>query len=284
MVFKKHILQIDSYGALFVGVGVFIFSNWLAPFYGVSVELVRFSALVNLCYGLFGFSNLVFYKRKELLVVLIAGNLFWAVFGIIFVSQNFEKLGFLPAFHGLFESAYVAFLAIIEIKYFKLIAEQFKPVYLGAYRKEDKLLFTKLLTNKDVMARVGGVKSEKEIEVLFKRALGIEPKPGHQIWGIYRASDKAYLGHGALFPSDVCKENDREILFYLLREHWGKGYAAEAAQLMLNHAKSAGFDSVWATVDSDHAGSIKTCEKIGMIMDRKAVDDEGEFLIYRIAL
>ena len=56
-----------------------------------------------------------------------------------------------------------------------------------------------------------------------------------------------------------------ELGTVLAREHWGRGYATEAAKAVLDWAAS--LDSVfriWATCDVDNAASARVLEKIGM--------------------
>lgn len=154
-------------------------------------------------------------------------------------------------------------------------------IFLDQYQEADGALFAKLLSDPDVMLHVDGVKSEEQIEKLFQRALGQAYQNGDHIWAIRRKSDKTYVGHAALFHSDVCAQQEREILFYLLKPFWGRGYATEAAQIMLDFAKrTPSIKNVWATVNSDHLASAKTCEKVGMQFSRKGTDEDGEFLIY----
>lgn len=157
-------------------------------------------------------------------------------------------------------------------------------VFLDVYQDTDQALFSGLLTDPEVMAHVGGIKSPEAIEELFARARRAAFKNDH-IWAIRRRSDQAYIGHAALFKSDLCNEGEREILFYLLKPFWGQGYASQAGKLILDFAREQdNLIRVWATVDSDHMGSTKTCEKIGMTFCRKGVDAEGEFLIFQHSL
>ncbi len=56
-----------------------------------------------------------------------------------------------------------------------------------------------------------------------------------------------------------------EMGFVLSRDHWGRGYATEAARAVLEWAAS--FESVyriWATCDAENAASARVLEKIGM--------------------
>lgn len=130
------------------------------------------------------------------------------------------------------------------------------------------------------MSHVDGVKSPATINRLFDRFLGLTPTRD-DIWAIRETETNEYIGHAALFVSDVTAENEREILFYLQSKFWGRGLALEAVLLMFEHARQRRYAKIWATVDLDHGASIRVCEHAHMVLDRKERDEDGEFLVYR---
>lgn len=153
-------------------------------------------------------------------------------------------------------------------------------VYLKEYVESDRPALTALLSDPQVMSHVDGVKSLETINRLFDRFLGLTPTKD-DIWAIREAKTHEYVGHAALFVSDITAENEREILFYLNQKYWGRGLALEAALLMLGHAQRKDYAKVWATVDLNHGPSSKICERAQMVLDRKDHDEDGLFLVYR---
>lgn len=60
-----------------------------------------------------------------------------------------------------------------------------------------------------------------------------------------------------------------EIGWRLARDYWGRGFATEAANAILNHAKDVlGISRVMATVQTENAASVRVIEKLGMTLDR----------------
>ena len=56
-----------------------------------------------------------------------------------------------------------------------------------------------------------------------------------------------------------------EVGYTLAREHWGKGYAAEAVSRLLDHAfRDAGLHRVYAVTDQENLPSIAVLERIGL--------------------
>lgn len=72
------------------------------------------------------------------------------------------------------------------------------------------------------------------------------------ICGLYTMTDTNFLGKVG-------------IAYRFPKEHWGKGYAPEAARALMEYGfKSLSLDSVSAIIDPENTRSIRVVEKIGM--------------------
>ena len=59
-----------------------------------------------------------------------------------------------------------------------------------------------------------------------------------------------------------------ELSYFVDAAQWGKGYASEAARLVVEHGFTAlGLHRIWATVDPVNIGSQKVMHKIGMSLE-----------------
>ncbi|MGW5744094.1 GNAT family N-acetyltransferase [Amycolatopsis sp. NPDC003861] len=68
-------------------------------------------------------------------------------------------------------------------------------------------------------------------------------------------------------------EGRPELAFELLRRTWGQGYATEAAVAVLDWARSAGYERLWATVWEWNTASRRVLEKLGFVeAGREEVD------------
>ncbi|QNA90739.1 GNAT family N-acetyltransferase [Massilia sp. Dwa41.01b] len=63
--------------------------------------------------------------------------------------------------------------------------------------------------------------------------------------------------------------DDVDIGYAFLPQYWGSGYAHEAAQAVLAHARQLGLRRVVATVRPDNAASIRLLEKLGLRYERR---------------
>jgi RimJ/RimL family protein N-acetyltransferase len=58
------------------------------------------------------------------------------------------------------------------------------------------------------------------------------------------------------------------------RSAWGKGYATEAARLIISHGfHSLGIHRIWARCDSENEASLRVLEKLGMRREGLAKHD-----------
>lgn len=63
--------------------------------------------------------------------------------------------------------------------------------------------------------------------------------------------------------------DDVDIGYAFMPQYWGKGYAWEAAQAVLAHARVLGLKRLVATVRPDNAASIRLLEKLGLRYERR---------------
>jgi ribosomal-protein-alanine N-acetyltransferase len=98
-------------------------------------------------------------------------------------------------------------------------------------------------------------------------------------WMVTSRPDGALIGTCALFRVDV-RHRRAEIGYSLRRDHWGRGFAAEAVSLMLDWSfRTLGVHRVEADIDPRNDGSRKLLERLGfasegLLRERYFVGDE----------
>lgn len=73
-------------------------------------------------------------------------------------------------------------------------------------------------------------------------------------------------GHGAQEP---------ELAFEFLRRFWGQGYATEASWAVLDWARSAGYERLWASVWDWNTASRRVLAKVGFAETECEQSDRG---------
>ncbi len=128
----------------------------------------------------------------------------------------------------------------------------------------------------------GELPSETKIREQFDRALAksnLLPKDGG-IWFIIQTTDHQPIGQVKL-TCNWTEVQEWELGYALLPEHWGKGYACEAAEAVLNWAFSElKVHKVIAIINAENTRSVALARKIGMIEEghmREARKIQGQY-------
>jgi RimJ/RimL family protein N-acetyltransferase len=94
-------------------------------------------------------------------------------------------------------------------------------------------------------------------------------KHGFGIWAITDKERKALLGRCGL--NLIAETSEVEVDFVLARDHWGKGYATEAAKAALAYGfEVLKLDRIIALAKPENTASRRVIEKIGMQYIRNA--------------
>ena len=148
---------------------------------------------------------------------------------------------------------------------------------LRTYRREDLPLFAALNADPAVMETLGGEALTREhSDEIAEWAQQCFASEGIGLLAVVRREDDAFLGmcglhHQRAYPDDL------EIAWRLGHEHWGHGYATEAATAWLDYA----FDTlrvprVISITDRPNVRSLAVMRRLGMSFDHEAeVEDDG---------
>ncbi|MEZ5426791.1 MAG: GNAT family N-acetyltransferase [Pyrinomonadaceae bacterium] len=159
-----------------------------------------------------------------------------------------------------------------------------KRLNFRLYEGKDKRMFIALMTDAEVMKRVGdGVLTPEGAEKLWKKLLeNFYPGGEKTIWAIWAKENGRYIGHASIRPRPEKKE-DWEIGYIIRREEWGKGFASEIAMKLVDYGfKKLKLPEIFATIDDENYPSIKVAEKAGLRFSNYEFDDLGRFSVYSI--
>ncbi len=145
---------------------------------------------------------------------------------------------------------------------------------LRTWRADDLEPFAALNADPEVVEFLGGVavpRAESDAIAAYADGLWEEERLG--LLAVERRSDGAFLGFCGLHRLPDWYPDDVEIAWRLAREHWGHGYATEAARAWLDHGfGTLGLDRVISTTDRDppNVRSIAVMRRLGMVWDHDA--------------
>jgi RimJ/RimL family protein N-acetyltransferase len=163
---------------------------------------------------------------------------------------------------------------------------------LRGWEDRDRAPFHAMGQDERVMATLGPLLWRDETDALIDRMQRVLDEEGYTFWAVERREDGAFLGFCGLKPGaeETPIEGEVEIGWRLAFEHWGKGYAREAAQASLDWAWANHIDSVAAITSAGNARSWGLMERLGMVRapeddfgHPKAIDRLRAHITYRIA-
>ncbi len=148
---------------------------------------------------------------------------------------------------------------------------------LRCYRDGEAPLVHRLMGDARVMRFYPEVYDLERSQKVFDAIARLYQTLGYTMLAAERLSDGAFVGQiGLLHWDDVDDREDVEVAYMLLAEHWGMGYATEAARACRDWAFAhLPVDRVVSYIDVRNEPSIKVAERNGM--DRLKRIDENRF-------
>lgn len=169
---------------------------------------------------------------------------------------------------------------------------QTERLILRRWEDRDRAVFHRHCSDPVVMENLGPLLSAEETDVLLDRQNGYYDSQGYCFWAMERREDSELLGFCGLKPGAERTpiEGEVEIGWRLGSDHWGKGYAREAAQASLDWAWANGIDSVAAITTRGNFRSWGLMERLGMVRapeddfdHPKAIERLRAHVTYRVA-
>ena len=149
---------------------------------------------------------------------------------------------------------------------------------LRTFRLDDLPQYAVLNADPKVVRYLGGVPLTSEhSDEIAEWAQQVYEEEGLGLLAVERREDGAFVGmcglhHQESYPDDV------EVGWRLAHEHWGKGYATEAATGWLDHGfGTLGLPRVISITERPNVRSLAVMRRLGMVFDHEAeVRDDGE--------
>jgi len=109
-------------------------------------------------------------------------------------------------------------------------------LFLRPWEDDDFPMARSLWADPDVMTFLGGPLSDDKVRDKMRSEMACLEKHGVQYWPMFEAATGEFAGCCGLRPWAYTPPPGHELGFHLAKEKWGKGYAFEIAQGVVEHA------------------------------------------------
>jgi RimJ/RimL family protein N-acetyltransferase len=142
---------------------------------------------------------------------------------------------------------------------------------LRRWTERDRAAFHALNSDPAVMATIGPLMSRAESDAFMNRIEARFDDAGYGLWcvDVVAGERTTAIGFTGLYAPWF--RDGVEIGWRIRSEHWGRGYAPEAARACLRHAFDVvGLDEVISFTARSNTNSQRVMQKIGMVRDESA--------------
>jgi ribosomal-protein-alanine N-acetyltransferase len=120
-----------------------------------------------------------------------------------------------------------------------------------------------LWADRRVTQLIGGPFDDNEIKQRLSDEIARQDEHGFQYWPIFLRETNVHVGCCGLRPYDA-QRGILELGFHLRHDHWGQGYATEAARAAIEFAFNVlGVRALFAGHNPNNESSRRTLEKLG---------------------
>lgn len=154
-----------------------------------------------------------------------------------------------------------------------------KRCTMKTFQKSDYDDVKKLYTNPDVRKFLGGVRQKDSIEAALDDML--RKNDDCFYWAVRKKHPGDFMGLISLDPHHDGLH--LEISYQFLPQWWGKGYATEAVQLIINYGlNELKLSKIVAETQTANIPSCKLLERVGMELEQTTSRFGAEQAIYSI--
>lgn len=156
----------------------------------------------------------------------------------------------------------------------RLFAERLTEAHLPLLRRMDN--------NAQLMASLGGVRSDAETKAYLERNLAHWEEHGFGIWILRDPTTGRVIGRAGLRHLSIEGAPEVELAFALLPEFWGRGLATDAARACVTIGREwLGLPSVVALTTADNLASQRVLLKAAMVPEREVPHGGRSHVLYR---
>jgi [ribosomal protein S5]-alanine N-acetyltransferase len=123
--------------------------------------------------------------------------------------------------------------------------------------------------------------TEAEMTRWVRRNLEHQDEHGYGLFTVVHRTSDRIIGDCGLERMQLDGVEEHELGYDLRSDHWGHGYATEAAQAVKTFAlETLGVPRVVSLVRATNGASARVAERIGMTLERELGDADSRYALY----
>jgi RimJ/RimL family protein N-acetyltransferase len=139
---------------------------------------------------------------------------------------------------------------------------------LRRWRESDREPFAAMNADPAVMEHMQGVLPRDRSDAFVDRIERHWDEVSWGLWAVEALGGAPFIGYVGLWPADYVAEGMVEVGWRLAREHWGHGYATEAAREALRFGFiDVGLTEIVSFTVPQNVRSRRVMERIGLLRD-----------------
>jgi RimJ/RimL family protein N-acetyltransferase len=139
---------------------------------------------------------------------------------------------------------------------------------LRRWRHADREPFAAMNADPAVVEHLQGPMSRERSDDFIDRIERHWDEHGWGLWAVEVPDVASFIGYVGLWPADYVEPGMVEVGWRLAREHWGHGYATEAARAALEYGfTDVGLAEIVSFTVPQNERSWRVMERIGLVRD-----------------
>jgi RimJ/RimL family protein N-acetyltransferase len=139
---------------------------------------------------------------------------------------------------------------------------------LRRWRHADREPFAAMNADPAVVEHLQGPMSHERSDDFIDRIEAHWEAHGWGLWAVEVPEVASFIGYVGLWPADYVEPGMVEVGWRLAREHWGHGYATEAARAALEYGfTDVGLAEIVSFTVPQNERSWRVMERIGLVRD-----------------
>ena len=152
----------------------------------------------------------------------------------------------------------------------KIVLET-ERLYLREISNDDSQLLHEIFSDAETMRYYPKTLDKDETIAWIEKVVKNYEKYGAGMWACHLKSTDEFVGHiGLHFHDNVDGQFEVEVGYLLLRQHWHKGYATEAAKASLKYGREKlGYQRIISLIRPENLPSRSVAERNGLTIEKE---------------